>query len=455
MPQTVAPPPWNGDAAVGHWSPAASDSAPSDEAPSGARTSEPALQTPAATARTVAAGVALLSGLAVSLAAVVIAVVAVGTAAALRLLFSGDTRMTFDLASSALLLAGFAVGVAATLAVPNRWVTPRPATLLLAAIVSAAWPLSGYPLPAALGAVVAVGLALAHDIRRPGGAACGQVATAVLAGSRPRSCSRTRVAETHRIDQQPARARTRGRGQPGARRRTPTPRPTPAARAGLTARLDDAGALARPPAASRAPSQHRAAPRPPGRGRRDARGRPARRDDAGRPTPRRRRRRPSHDAAPADAPSRTRRAATAAGARRRPATTRPPPRPRAHARATVRALARTPPHRAATGSRGLRPRLLRRSSTPSASRPRGRRSPPPSSEAFGDFDGWRDGYATTLSSTPSAIEVDGTTVTHVLVARDRGCPERRFRVRWRLQAAGDGWTVAALSASALDSIVCR
>ena len=74
---------------------------------------------------------------------------------------------------------------------------------------------------------------------------------------------------------------------------------------------------------------------------------------------------------------------------------------------------------------------------------------------FGDFDGWRNGYARTLSSTPSAFEVDGTTVTHVLVARDRGCPERRFRVRWRLQAADDGWTVAALSASALDSIICR
>ena len=112
-----------------HWSPAASDSAPSDGAPSGARTSEPALQTPAATARTVAAGVALSSGLAVSMAAMVIAVVAVGTAAALRLLFSGDARMTFDLASSALLLAGFAIGVAATLTVPNRWLTPRPATL--------------------------------------------------------------------------------------------------------------------------------------------------------------------------------------------------------------------------------------------------------------------------------------------------------------------------------------
>jgi hypothetical protein len=46
-------------------------------------------------------------------------------------------------------------------------------------------------------------------------------------------------------------------------------------------------------------------------------------------------------------------------------------------------------------------------------------------------------------------------VTHVLVARDRGCAERRFRVRWRLQSAGDGWTVAALSASALDSVACR
>ena len=75
--------------------------------------------------------------------------------------------------------------------------------------------------------------------------------------------------------------------------------------------------------------------------------------------------------------------------------------------------------------------------------------------SFGDFDGWRNGYEKTLSSTPSAIKVEGTAVTHVLVARDRGCPERRFRVRWRLEPAAGTWTVAALTAAALDDIACR
>ena len=104
----------------------------------------------------------------------------------LRLLFSGDGRMTFDLEASALLLAGFAVGVAATVTVlqplgsrrARRPCCSRPSS-------PRAWPLSGYPLPAAIAAVVAVGLALAHDIRHPGGPRVrGTVALALLAGPR-------------------------------------------------------------------------------------------------------------------------------------------------------------------------------------------------------------------------------------------------------------------------------
>ena len=74
--------------------------------------------------------------------------------------------------------------------------------------------------------------------------------------------------------------------------------------------------------------------------------------------------------------------------------------------------------------------------------------------SFGGFEHWRNGYGQTLSSTPNAIKVKGATVTHVLVARDRGCPQRRFRVRWRLEPADGTWTVAALSASALDDVTC-
>jgi hypothetical protein len=74
--------------------------------------------------------------------------------------------------------------------------------------------------------------------------------------------------------------------------------------------------------------------------------------------------------------------------------------------------------------------------------------------SFRGFDHWRAGYGRTVSSTPSAFRVEGTAVTHVLTARDRGCPQRRFKVRWRLEPAGGSWTVAALSASALDDIAC-
>ena len=74
--------------------------------------------------------------------------------------------------------------------------------------------------------------------------------------------------------------------------------------------------------------------------------------------------------------------------------------------------------------------------------------------SFGGFEHWRNGYSRTLSSTPSAFEVDGNSVTHLLTARDRGCPKRQFLVRWRLEPADGTWTVEALSASALDDVVC-
>jgi hypothetical protein len=71
---------------------------------------------------------------------------------------------------------------------------------------------------------------------------------------------------------------------------------------------------------------------------------------------------------------------------------------------------------------------------------------------FGEFERWRDGYATTLSSSPRDIEVarDGTvaTIAHELVTEDRsscGPVERRFAVRWRLVLAEDGWRAARLS----------
>ena len=94
--------------------------------------------------------------------------VAVLTAAALRLVLSGDARLTFGGAATALLAVGYGAAYAAALAAPTRLWTPlRPATLVLAFVVSVAWPLSGFPLVAAVLATLAVGLKLARDRRCP------------------------------------------------------------------------------------------------------------------------------------------------------------------------------------------------------------------------------------------------------------------------------------------------
>jgi hypothetical protein len=58
--------------------------------------------------------------------------------------------------------------------------------------------------------------------------------------------------------------------------------------------------------------------------------------------------------------------------------------------------------------------------------------------AFGGYDRWRAGFASTLSSRPTELRVRGAAVELVLVARDRaacGVLVRRFAVRWELRAA--------------------
>ncbi len=76
--------------------------------------------------------------------------------------------------------------------------------------------------------------------------------------------------------------------------------------------------------------------------------------------------------------------------------------------------------------------------------------------AFGGFEPWRDGYATTLSSSPRDIEVakDGpvASIAHELVTEDRsscGPVRRRFAVRWRLVVTGEGWRAESLSGAKL------
>jgi hypothetical protein len=73
--------------------------------------------------------------------------------------------------------------------------------------------------------------------------------------------------------------------------------------------------------------------------------------------------------------------------------------------------------------------------------------------SFGPFEAWRAGYATTLSNSPRDVEVAGdgalATIAHELVTEDRsscGPVERRFAVRWRLVATGEGWRVTSLTA---------
>jgi hypothetical protein len=71
--------------------------------------------------------------------------------------------------------------------------------------------------------------------------------------------------------------------------------------------------------------------------------------------------------------------------------------------------------------------------------------------AFGGFERWRDGYATTLSNSPRDMDVQRegavATVAHELVTEDRspcGPVQRRFAVRWRLVLAADGWRASSL-----------
>ena len=73
--------------------------------------------------------------------------------------------------------------------------------------------------------------------------------------------------------------------------------------------------------------------------------------------------------------------------------------------------------------------------------------------AFGPYEDWRDGYATTLSNSPRDIEVarEGAvaTIAHELVTEDRspcGPVQQTFDVSWRLTLTDGGWRAASLSA---------
>jgi hypothetical protein len=398
--------------------------------------------------------------------ALLIAGIVVGTLAALRLLFSGDGRMTFSLASSALLLAGFAVAVAATLALPNRFTAPRPATLALAAIVSAAWPISGHPVPAAAVAVVVIGLALACDIRFPGGRRVrGTLACQLLA-----ACAGVLVvaglalAETHRTDREPARAAARPLQPNGG-----TAAATDAAPGAGAATGTDPGAVTTPtdpaPTPGDSPATTPADPgpspddslvaTPEAPAEPDAKSDPAAGETPADPAPA-----PDLEAAPV-APAPKQDPTPAPDANTTPAPADPltgpdaelPTEPSAPAQPDSTPSdaipAKPDPPTAEDFVRGYYEQLdAQRFEEAWAS------LSPAVQASFGGFEHWRNGYSRTTSSTPSAFEVDGNSVTHLLTARDRGCPKRQFLVRWRLGPADGTWTVEALSASALDDVIC-
>ena len=73
---------------------------------------------------------------------------------------------------------------------------------------------------------------------------------------------------------------------------------------------------------------------------------------------------------------------------------------------------------------------------------------------LGPYARWKAGYGTTISSTPRDFAVDGTTVTHMLVARDEGCAARAFRVTWQLRRDGDAGPSPGLPATAAGPQAC-
>lgn len=224
VPPTVAPPPRNGDAAQGHWSDDGPAFAASDRpaAQEPAPRADPALPTPAAIARTVAAGVLLSAGALLPAASVVLVL------AMFRLAFSGDERLTFGGSASVLVTLGLALAYAGALAFPAwPWTARRPATLLLAAVVTVAWPLSGFPLPAALAAIVAVALALARDHRTPGGrrAAGPWTGVALVCAGIAATTAGLAVAEGHKLHRETSSAQ---HGAPGANTHESPARNTPA-----------------------------------------------------------------------------------------------------------------------------------------------------------------------------------------------------------------------------------
>ena len=362
--------------------------------------------------------------------------------AAARLLGSGHDGLSLERGSTGplFLAAGFGFATAAALigfhAGFNRG-RLRHTTIVIALTLAAAWPLSGFALPAALIATVAIGLAAAYDrFRAPTRAAppipAGILLTVVATGL---MVSGLAAARTHDLHPRPTPtpAATPGGGEPllGAPAADGTPSATP--RAGI-AGGGPAIPSVTPHAKAPAPTATPAVPTPDAKTPTAAAPAPATKTAAPTPT--------------AAAPTPTSAAPTPAPQHGSPAPAGPEA-PAAAAPATDPADVVTAYYRALDGRRfdqawhSLSPAVQK---------------------AFGGFAHWKAGFASTLESRPEqivahAVAGGGFSIRHVLVARDKsacGNVEQRFDVTWRLApTAAGGWSAASLHAAPVGRPACR
>jgi hypothetical protein len=429
---------------------------------------------PAATARTVAAGALLDApppfiaaddapwpgdapadrfGLRDAAHGVLLAVLAQAAAACLalcvaagRLLGSGHDGLSLERGSTGplFLAAGFGFATAAALigfhAGFNRG-RLRHTTIVIALTLAAAWPISGFALPAALIATLAIGLAAAYDRFRaptraappiPAGALLAIVATGLMV-------SGLAGAHTRDLHPRPTPTATPGSGEPllGGPAADGTPSATP--RAGI-AGGGPAIPSVTPHAKTPAPSPTAAAPTPdtktvaPNPDAKTASPTPAPEAPAPTPTP------------AASAPTPHHGSPAPAG------TEAPAPAPPAAGPATP---ATDPTDVVAAYYRALDARRFDQAWDSLS---------PAVQKAFGGFAHWKAGFATTLESRPEQIVAHslaggGVSIVHVLVARDTsacGNVQQRFNVTWRLApTAGGGWSAASLHAAPLGRPACR
>ncbi|MBE2320686.1 hypothetical protein DVA67_032295 [Solirubrobacter sp. CPCC 204708] len=373
----------------------------------------PAHPMPAAAARTAAAGVLFAVFAFVAGGVAVLAIVAA------RLIVAGDDHLAIEGASLVLLVVGFGLANAATLTLLTR--IARPSTLTVAAAAAIVWPLSGHALLAAPVALVLVALLAMRDQRVRGSRRAGPtLGVALAAAATVMSIAGAVTATTERTAASPRGGDDTRAGReeaPAGSDEAPAPRggdDTPTGREETPAGSDEAPA----PRGDDTPTAQDGDDAPRG----DAT--PAGRDEA--PAPR------GGDDVPT-AP---------AGAL---------PTPRADDAAST---PRDASPGAATGPEAFVRAYYADLNAQRFAEAWAKLSPAVQA-TLGPYARWKAGYGTTISSTPRGFVVGDDRVTHMLVARDKGCDRaRQFRVTWQLRSEGREWRVNGLAAVAIGSQEC-